>query len=211
MGPDTMILVLWMLSFKPAVSLSSFTFIKRLFSSSSLSAKRGGVICISEVIDISPSTQSWFQLVLHSAQHFARCTLHINKQGDNMQPRWTPFSILNQSIVPCPVLTVASWPAYRFLTRQVRWSDIPISLRILHSLLWSTQRLWNNQWSRNRCFSGILWVFLWSNKCFQFDLGSSAFSKSSFNIWKLFIYCWNLARSILSITLLACEMNTIVQ
>ena len=28
------------------------------------------------------------------------------------------------------VLTVASWPAYRFLKRQVRWSHIPISLRI---------------------------------------------------------------------------------
>ena len=32
MGPDAMILVFWMLSFKPALSLSSFTFIKRLFS-----------------------------------------------------------------------------------------------------------------------------------------------------------------------------------
>ena len=38
MGPDAMILVFWMLSFKPVFSLSSFTFIKRLFSSSSLSA-----------------------------------------------------------------------------------------------------------------------------------------------------------------------------
>ena len=38
MGPDAMILVFWMLSYKPAFSLSSFTFIKRLFSSSSLSA-----------------------------------------------------------------------------------------------------------------------------------------------------------------------------
>ena len=37
------------------------------------------------------------------------------------------------------VLTVASWPAYRFLIRQVRWSGVPISLRIFHSLLWSTQ------------------------------------------------------------------------
>ena len=36
-------------------------------------------------------------------------------------------------------LTVASWPAYRFLKRQVRWSGIPISFRISHSLLWSTQ------------------------------------------------------------------------
>jgi len=33
----------------------------------------------------------------------------------------------NQSVVPCPVLTVASWLAYRFLRRQVRWSGIPIS------------------------------------------------------------------------------------
>ena len=35
-------------------SLSSFTFIKMLFSSSSLFCHEGGVICISEIIDISP-------------------------------------------------------------------------------------------------------------------------------------------------------------
>ena len=33
MGQDAMILLLWMLSFKPTFSLSSFTFIKRLFNS----------------------------------------------------------------------------------------------------------------------------------------------------------------------------------
>ena len=38
MGPDAMILVFWMLSFKPTFLLSSFTFIKRFFSSSLLSA-----------------------------------------------------------------------------------------------------------------------------------------------------------------------------
>ena len=38
LGPDAMILVFWRLTFKPAFKLSSFTFIKRLFSSSSLSA-----------------------------------------------------------------------------------------------------------------------------------------------------------------------------
>ena len=47
-----MILVFWMLSFKPTFSLSSFTFIKRLFHSSSLSAI---MVVSSEVIDISPS------------------------------------------------------------------------------------------------------------------------------------------------------------
>ena len=40
MEQDAMIFVFWMLSFKPIFSLSSFTFIKRLFSSSSLSAIR---------------------------------------------------------------------------------------------------------------------------------------------------------------------------
>ena len=54
MGPDAVILDFGMLILKPAFSLSSFTFIKRLFSSSSLSAVRVGVICVSEVTDISP-------------------------------------------------------------------------------------------------------------------------------------------------------------
>ena len=36
----------------------------------------------------------------------------LNKQGDNIQPWHTPLPIWNQSVVPCPVLTVASWPAY---------------------------------------------------------------------------------------------------
>ena len=42
MGVDAMILVFWMLSFKQIFSLSSFTFIKRLFSSSSLFVIRVG-------------------------------------------------------------------------------------------------------------------------------------------------------------------------
>ena len=54
----------------------------------------------------------------------------LNMQGENIQPWHTPFPIWNQSTVPCLILTIASWPAYRFLWRKVRWSDIPISLRI---------------------------------------------------------------------------------
>ena len=52
----------------------------------------------------------------------------LNKHHDNIQPWHTPFPIWNQCVVSCPVLTVASWPTYRFLRRQVRWSGIPISL-----------------------------------------------------------------------------------
>ena len=57
----------------------------------------------------------------------------LNKQGDNIQPWHTPFPIWNQS-VPLPILTVAFWSANRFLKRQVRWSGIPISFRILHAI-----------------------------------------------------------------------------
>ena len=114
-------LIFWMLSFKLAFSFSSFIFIKRLFSSSSLSAVRVVVICISQVIDISPSnlipacvSSSPVFSMMHSA-----CKL--NKQGDSIQPWCTPFPALNhQSLVPCLVLTVASWPAYSFLRRQAR-------------------------------------------------------------------------------------------
>ena len=130
----------WMLSFKPDFSLSSFTFIKRLFSSSSLSAMR--VLSFAYLRLLIFLWQSWFQLVNHPAWHFTWCTLHmLNKKDDNLQPWCTPYLILNQFVVPSPVLTVASWPAYRFPRRQVRWSGISISLRIFHSLLWSTQRL----------------------------------------------------------------------
>ena len=54
MGPDAMILVFWMMSFKPTYSLSTFTFIKRLFRSSSLSTIRVVSFAYLEVIDISP-------------------------------------------------------------------------------------------------------------------------------------------------------------
>ena len=36
------------------------------------------------------------------------------------------LSWFGTSAVPCPVLTFASWPAFRFLKRQVRWSGILI-------------------------------------------------------------------------------------
>ena len=74
MGLDAMILIFWMLSFKPAFSLSSFTFIKRLFSSSSLSAVR--VVSSAYLRLLIFLWQSWFQLVLLPAQRFSWCTLH---------------------------------------------------------------------------------------------------------------------------------------
>ena len=113
MGPDAMILVFWLLSFKPTFSLSSFTFITLVLLR--FLPWRWCHLCIWGYWYFS--LQSWFQLVLHRAWHVAWCTLHkLNKQGDNKQPWRTPFLIWNQPVVTHPALTVVSWPAYRFLS-----------------------------------------------------------------------------------------------
>ena len=70
MGPDAMILVFWMLSFKPAFSLSSFNLMKSLFSPSWLSAITEVSSAYSELIDIylgSLDSSLWFFLpgILH--------------------------------------------------------------------------------------------------------------------------------------------------
>ena len=151
MGPDAMILVFWMLSFKPTFSLSSFTFIRSLFSSSLLSAIRVVSSTYLRLLIILPA-------ILIPACASSRLALRVmyseyksNKQGDNIQPWHTPFLICNRCVVPRSVLTVASWSAYTFFRRQVRWSDIPISFRIFHSLLWSTQ-------SKSLCLTVLDWA-----------------------------------------------------
>jgi len=78
------------------------------------------------------------QRVAHNLATEQQLFMKLNKWDDNIWPWQTPFSILNQSILPCLVLTVAFWPAHGFLRRQVKWSGIPISWRVFHSLLWST-------------------------------------------------------------------------
>ena len=75
--PDAIIFVFWMWSFKPTFSLSSFTFIKRLYSSSLLSVIK--VVSSAYLGYWYFFQQSWFQLVLHPVQHFSWCTLHISE------------------------------------------------------------------------------------------------------------------------------------
>ena len=168
----------WMLSFKPAFSLCSFTYIKRLFSSFPLSAIRvvssaylRVLIFFSTILIPACASSSLAFCMMYSAYK-------LNKQGNNIQPWWTPFPIQNQSVVPCQVLIVASWPAYRFLRSQVRWTGIFISSRISHSLLWSTQ---------SKGFSIVneaeIDVFL-ECSCFFYnptDVGNSIFGSSVFS------------------------------
>ena len=75
MEPDVIILVFWMLSFKPAFSLSSFNFIKMLFSYSLFSAIR--MVSSAYLRLLIFLLAILFQLVFHPTWHFAWCTLHI--------------------------------------------------------------------------------------------------------------------------------------
>ena len=87
------------------------------------------------------------------------------------------------------LLSIWNWlllPDLRFLRRQVRWSDIPISWRIFHSLLWSTtvKGFGVVDKAEVHVFLELRWFF-----CHPVDIGnlisdSSGFSKSILNIWK---------------------------
>ena len=98
MGPDAMILVFWMLSFKPTFSTLLFNFHQEdlwFF----VFCHRICVICISEIIDTflgnvdySCASSSPAFLMLYSEYK-------LNKQGDNIQPRGTPFLMWNQSLL----------------------------------------------------------------------------------------------------------------
>ena len=108
--------------------------------------------------------------------HMMYSTYKLNKQGDNIYPWYTPFPIW-KFIVPCPMLTVAFWPAYRFLRRQVRWSLIPISWRIFHSFCNPhSQSLQRSQWSRVDIFLELSCSFYDSVNVGNLISGISTFS-----------------------------------
>ena len=109
MGPDAMILVFWMLCLKPTFSLSSFTLIKRLFSSSSFSAIRVVSSAYLRLLIFLPAILIPACALFNPAFLMMYFAFKLNKQGDNIQPWCTPFPIWNQSVVSWPVLTVASW------------------------------------------------------------------------------------------------------
>ena len=90
---DAMILVFWMLNFKPEFSLFSFTFNNRLFSYFSLSAIRVvspaymRLLIFLQAILIPASASS------SPAFHIMHSAYKLKKRGDNIQPWHTPFPI----------------------------------------------------------------------------------------------------------------------
>ena len=84
MGPYAMNLVFWMLSFKPIISLSSFTFIKNLFSSSSLSAIKVVLSAYLRFLIFLPAILIPAYASSSLAFHMLYSAYKLNKQGDNI-------------------------------------------------------------------------------------------------------------------------------
>ena len=99
MGLDAMTWFSLAFSLKTALSFSSFTLVKRLFNSFSLSAIRVASSTYRRLLMFLPpilipvcNASSLAFLLMCSAYQ-------LNKQGDSRQPCHTPFSISNQSVV----------------------------------------------------------------------------------------------------------------
>ena len=149
MGLSAMILVFWILSFKPIFSLSSFTLIKKLFGFSSLSVIR--VVSSAYLGCWHFSQQSWFQLVIHPAQHFTWCILHI---------RVTIFSFV-MCLSQFGTSPLFKWALGSITKKKASGSDeIPADLfwilkdeavKVLYSIcqqIWKTQQ-WPQNWKRS--------------------------------------------------------------
>jgi len=113
----------------------------------------------------------------------------LNKQGDNIQLRRTPFPIWNQSVVPCPVLTCfltctqISQEADKVVWYSYLFKNFPQFL-VIYTV--------KGFGIINKAEVDIFLEFF----CFSDDptdvgsliSGSSAFSKSSSNIWKFTVH-----------------------
>ena len=154
-----------------------------LWQSSSLSAIRVVssaylrlLIFLPAVLILACASSSPAFLMIYSAYK-------LNKQGYNVQPWHIPFPIWNQSVVPCPVLTVASWPAGQVVWYSYLFENFP-QFVVIHTVK-----------GYSIVSKAEIDVFL---KLFCFfdnpvDVGnlisgSSAISKTILKIWKFMIH-----------------------
>ena len=169
MGPDALILVFWMLSSKPTFSLSTFTFIKRLFSSSSLSAIR--------VVSSAYLRLLIFRLI-HAQMEITRLykvvslVVQLLKNLPAMQKTWVRFLSWEDPLEK-EMATHSSILAWR-----IPWTEEPGGLqsmgsqRVRHDLATKppipgyiketeNSRISNYSWWSDLCKDYIYWKDMW--------------------------------------------------
>ena len=187
MGLDAMILVFWMLSFKPTFSLSSFTFVKRLFSSS-LSAARVVSSAYLKLLIFLPAilvpTCASFRLaflMMHSAYK-------LNHQGDkaltysfpNLEPVLCSMAGSNCCFLTCIQI---SQEAGEVVWYSHLLKNFPQFL-VIHTV--KVFSIVNEE--EVDVFLEFSCLFYNPADVGNLISGSSAFSKSSLNIWKFSIH-----------------------
>ena len=143
------------------------------------------MIFLQEIL-ISPHNSS------SPACHIMYFVYKLNKQGDNIQPWHIPFPILIHSVVPCPIITVASWPVYiqtSQKTGKVVWySHLFMNFQVC--LDSQSQMLQCSQWSNSRCFPIIpllsLWYFL--QKCIFISSAHFSVELFAFCYWTVWVF-----------------------
>ena len=190
MGPDaTMILVFWMLSFKPTFSLSSSTFSKRLFSSSLLYAISVVSYAYLRLLIFPPTilipacaSSSPSFLMVYSAYK-------LNKPGDDIQLLTHSFSYLepvccsmsssNCCFLTCIQISQEAGQASDILTLK----NFP-QVFVIHTIkgFGVVNKAKGNIFLEPSCF------FNDPADVGNLIFGSSFFSKSSFNIWEFMVH-----------------------
>ena len=114
----------------------------------------------------------------------------LNKQGDNIQPCRTPFPILNQSFVPCKVLTVASCNM-RQVTQEagkVVWYFHLFKNSPQFVMIHTVKGFGIVNKAEIDVFLGLSCFFHDPEDVSNLISGSSAFSKTSLNIREFTVY-----------------------
>ena len=147
MGPDAMILVFWMVS--TSFFILHFTFIKRLSSSSLLSAMSVVSFAYLRLLTFLPA----IFIPAYASSNPAFCIMYssykLNKQGDNIQLWDIPFPIWNQSVASLVAQLVKSLPAmWETWVHSLGWEDPLEKGTATHSIL-----AWRIPWSVHCLFS----------------------------------------------------------
>ena len=165
MGLDAMILVFWVLSFKPVFSLSSFTLIEKYFSPS-LSAVRVVSSAYLRLLIFLPEILIPDYESLSPTFCMMYSVWKLNRQGYSFDVLLSQFGTSLLFHVQFLTCIQVSQEAGKVVWYSHLYKNFPKCV-VIYTV---KERLWHSQWSRRRCFPGILLPFLWSSRCWQFDL-----------------------------------------